>query len=1191
MAKKNQHINQLVRNGTTQDQRFPEALDSNYVALMDHSTEDYLKWVQQYSRYIDFPNINQQNIKWSTFFKDEPLLIFSNLANLPIEEAIELYRKLPSYIYGRSEITVLDKEHIAQNFKLLFFLPFGLVNNVMGLLQSLEKNHPERIQILDLLETEVNEPLIRLADYLESGKNIKPNLLNFDPLSIQGNSELIPFLSNEIWEITKVVDANVISIYNIKSLNNSDKPFQTNEVEFKEQIFDILNYNLLTLNFEGVLQGLQKVVLLSKTILSEQLNDCSNLPAHLGLFVAFTQLLKDNQDQFNQLTTRNVNYYYEHILQLTRRQTEANKVHLLLKLIDEESELIIKKETELSAGRDSAGQEMLYEIEEDLIVNQAKIEAIQSFRKYNGEFLASTITNSLDGKGEKLPRTKLGWNPFGPEIADKAKVGFTISDANLFLSEGARTIHLILEGGSLRNQFDETFEAQITTEEGWMPVNLSILSDRFVAEMNPSFPRVVAFSTDLHEEGLDKGLPELKILLKDASRYDALQNIRLTDLSIEVFVNGIKNISLQNEFGSLDSAKPFLPFGANPEKGSYLIIGNYEFFGKEIAKHKISLEWDENGRTNLPSGLSDKYNTDVAELKEGKWENKGQKKLFQLSGNSTTVYENYTGPGTAGNNNTSDSEEPFIFYSPEAYLYFMSSKERNFEFQGLHNEGNLLKFEELFEDFSPSSNNGFLKIELVEADPFGHESYRENFTNFLIKKGRGVSDSVNQKPIEPYTPKAKNISLAYETKVKIPDYFVHIHPFGIDEKNWEETPTISLLPDYSNEGELYIGLSNLNAPETVSILFQIEEGTSSQDKSLNENDINWSYLANNQWYPFPNEQVEDTTFLFKQSGIIRFAFGQGEFPVINDSNSLLTGNRVWIRMHVKENSDALPDFVFIEAQAVKARLKLDGYDAPDDLITDGLAPETITDFVETNNSIDSILQPFSSFGGRLKEEDKQFHTRVSERLRHKDRAVQIWDYERLILENFPDLYRAKCINHTSFAGNRENSFDPGAITFVLVAKTNNNQKQWSSNRLVDKITLELVRRFLKQRMSPFIRMEVRNPIFETVKLSFSVAFKDEIKDVRFYKNQLNDELIKLITPWAFAQGRDIDFQGKWYKSTFINFIEEKPYVNYLKEFKMYHSDSGQDRDIVEGSTSVSILIGHLSNEINVIPNEVNVAQT
>jgi hypothetical protein len=55
--------------------------------------------------------------------------------------------------------------------------------------------------------------------------------------------------------------------------------------------------------------------------------------------------------------------------------------------------------------------------------------------------------------------------------------------------------------------------------------------------------------------------------------------------------------------------------------------------------------------------------------------------------------------------------------------------------------------------------------------------------------------------------------------------------------------------------------------------------------------------------------------------------------------------------------------------------------------------------------------PFPSFGGRETEDSSQFYKRVSERLRHKERAITIFDYERLVLESFPSIYKVKCVNH------------------------------------------------------------------------------------------------------------------------------------------------------------------------------------
>ena len=61
--------------------------------------------------------------------------------------------------------------------------------------------------------------------------------------------------------------------------------------------------------------------------------------------------------------------------------------------------------------------------------------------------------------------------------------------------------------------------------------------------------------------------------------------------------------------------------------------------------------------------------------------------------------------------------------------------------------------------------------------------------------------------------------------------------------------------------------------------------------------------------------------------------------------------------------------------------------------------------------ISKVQQPFASFDGKHQEIGKEFYTRVSERLRHKGRAINAWDYEHLVLDRFPSIYKVKCITH------------------------------------------------------------------------------------------------------------------------------------------------------------------------------------
>ena len=76
-------------------------------------------------------------------------------------------------------------------------------------------------------------------------------------------------------------------------------------------------------------------------------------------------------------------------------------------------------------------------------------------------------------------------------------------------------------------------------------------------------------------------------------------------------------------------------------------------------------------------------------------------------------------------------------------------------------------------------------------------------------------------------------------------------------------------------------------------------------------------------------------------------------------------------------------------------------------------------------------------GGKTPEQPADFNVRVSERLRHKRRALTIWDYERLVLEKFPQIYKVKCLNHTQYEpapgpGGIYRELAPGHVTIVTV---------------------------------------------------------------------------------------------------------------------------------------------------------------
>ena len=202
------------------------------------------------------------------------------------------------------------------------------------------------------------------------------------------------------------------------------------------------------------------------------------------------------------------------------------------------------------------------------------------------------------------------------------------------------------------------------------------------------------------------------------------------------------------------------------------------------------------------------------------------------------------------------------------------------------------------------------------------------------------------------------------------------------------------------------------------MLLQFAEGTADPFSSASS-DFNWYYLSNSGWNVFEEKDiVVDSTEQLLQSGIVRFNITQSE-----SNHSLMPAGLTWLRLIVRNDPALFNDFIAIQTQATTAKFK--NHENSLEHLESGLPASSITKLKVKDPAIKVVSQPFVTHGGKAEESDEHFALRTSERLRHKDRAIQIWDYERLVLEEFPNIYKVKCLNHTGkhCAKNFENRID------------------------------------------------------------------------------------------------------------------------------------------------------------------------
>jgi hypothetical protein len=472
-----------------------------------------------------------------------------------------------------------------------------------------------------------------------------------------------------------------------------------------------------------------------------------------------------------------------------------------------------------------------------------------------------------------------------------------------------------------------------------------------------------------------------------------------------------------------------------------------------------------------------------------------------------------------------------------------------------------LRFKHFQPKLDPKIQEGFLHFSLESH--FFHSAYRMQYTQNVLEFSTGTATELTLLN-EPYTPTVQAISLGYKARSQVvnlssssleefsrPDlhffhlsYFGHMREHGYQRARFEflSDTTVSLLPQYTQTGELLIGFANLQPQESVSVFFQVSEGSANPER--NQEQVQWSVLCDNYWKPLArNHVVLDTTNQLLTSGIISFVIPQEA----TTTNSILPSGLLWIKGGITTHVDAVSQFIDVHANGLEVKFLDQGND-PEHLQT-SLPHGTITGLKHGISPIKGIRQPSASFGGSPTEGSSSFYTRVSERLRHKNRCITPWDYERMILDQFPAVHKVKCIPHA-----REGSWlAPGHVMIVVIPDLRNQNRM---NPLEPKVSANLlsnITAYLDTKTSTSLtsqQLHIKNPLYQQIQLDFKVHFHRGY-EFNFYSGQLNQQLIRFLSPWAFHQEEDIGFGGTIYKSVVLDFIEELPYVDYITDVHMY----------------------------------------
>jgi hypothetical protein len=429
------------------------------------------------------------------------------------------------------------------------------------------------------------------------------------------------------------------------------------------------------------------------------------------------------------------------------------------------------------------------------------------------------------------------------------------------------------------------------------------------------------------------------------------------------------------------------------------------------------------------------------------------------------------------------------------------------------------------------------------------QSYNE-FVDVCIVDCTKPKSELNY-PNAPWLPTAQRVTINYSAACVVSGdgatdgIFFHLLPFGGYERM---AAPATLLPVFDDEGYLYLGFNGLAPPQGLTLLFQMASsgGWAGGDRAGPAFEV----LRRAGWSPLdPTSIVADSTNGLDNSGILGLSLPAYD-PV---GSTAMAGDRQWLRATVASGASLYPDTICIYPNATIAHW-LDEPGTGNTLATP-LPAGTIVSSVQPLPYIDSIVQPMESFGGRPAEDRRQFEMRLGERLRHKNRAVVGWDYERLVLARFPTVWKVQALPaRTGLGGNA-----PGDVLVVVVAGPDTLDVADPTVPVISGTLLGAIREYLEGLISPFVRLQVTNPIYVRVTVVATVQFS-VADDVGAAILRLNNELVRYLSPWFYNAARAA--KGSRYADwdEIEAFVENQPGVDALLNFDVTYDPLPYDLD-------------------------------
>ncbi|AEI95647.1 hypothetical protein [Roseobacter litoralis] len=674
----------------------------------------------------------------------------------------------------------------------------------------------------------------------------------------------------------------------------------------------------------------------------------------------------------------------------------------------------------------------------------------------------------------------------------------------------------------------DAFAVTITTDDG--PRRPDIMQILPLREKRAQGGIMLSMRYDANAPALTgpKNAPRLALRYATDARLcpvSFFEAYAIETISIRTQVTGLRRLAAFSDDGPLVTDQTFQPFGPRPSEGATFQVGCAEMARKPVKSVNICLEWS--GMPNPVGGFETHYAT------YGRGIDIPDPKL-------TIDYLSGAGWKTV-------SSEPVPLFQSEGVSASLKSE---WEFSGKITGRSIPATGTVSAQEYQSRQTiraGMIRMTLTgTAGGFLTDRYPMALVEAM--RPRLVKLGERKIPPAPFIPEVAKFSLSYTAEGMIElnapetaragEEVRQSGPFGsvsVFPKRMHKR--IQLFPKRLGYGQVCFQLTGANKTGPTALTINLASSGHLRRVPA-RNPLSWFYLSAHGWQQMPETAISsDTTVGLMRSGIVVIDLPD---DATEHSTEMPAGGVWFAAVATQPNVEIFPSLSAAKVNGVWARRMDDTWKKSD-------APR-VWRFTPAQPGLTSIQEIPIPTTSRPPEPREIFLARVGERLRHRRRGVTPWDMERLVLEEFPDVWMAKCLPHLR----TENAAPaPGHMTLVVARKQSEDAVLRNPQpALFDVTTLNSIQKWLSQFTSEACTVDVVNPTFERLQVRAKLTANVK-RENGAIAQLLRRDLRKFLSVWT-ADASMKRFGWSLNIQMLRAHIAEKDYIEKITDFSVLH---------------------------------------